>query len=147
MTFHFTAWLNDVLIKYILIFGHMQKLLFWNRDVQYMAYLDIGWRILLSWQRFINDLHYISSDNAHCFPRWTLSNSHSIYRGRVKPLSHIQCLLVNYRCRATCKRSCEQDLFKKPGKFVLAIISFLWRWHDYSELFTKRRCFLISFSM
>ncbi len=44
----------------------------------------------------------------------------------------------------TFKRSCVNRTFLK---FVLTIISFLWRWRDYYELLTKLCCFFNSFPM
>ncbi len=67
------------------------KLLFWNQDVQQIAYgnMLVYYPLLIG---FINDLRYKSSEIMHTvFPRLT---KHSIHRRRVWRLSHILSLLM-----------------------------------------------------
>ncbi len=39
------------------------------------SHIEIFWYIVLCWHKFINDLHYESSENAHGFPKWVTAKS------------------------------------------------------------------------
>ncbi len=102
------------------------------------SYIEISWCIILCWHRFINYLCYKSIENAHCFPRWPLSNPNSQQRKSLAPFTHTV---------FTGNLPLRDHVWKVPFQ-----TSFLQSYRFYEDDvipmsgFTKLCCFLNSFS-